>query len=53
MAYPIAIFFVALTAPIWGGALVAVMGLGLSLFFKAPLLLLLIFLAPFILNNFL
>lgn len=47
------LFFVALTIPIWGGALAGVVALGLTIFFKSPLLLLLIFLAPFILKNFL
>jgi uncharacterized protein (DUF697 family) len=52
MAQLLALFFVALTFPIWGGAIAAVMAGGLTLAFTHPWLLLAIFLAPFILRAF-
>jgi hypothetical protein len=49
----LAIAFVIVTIPIWGTAFAALLAAGIHLMFNAPWLLLLIFLAPFILRAFL
>ena len=53
MFYTIAaLAFMIVTVPIWGGAVAALLALGIQLMFSAPWLLLLIFLAPFIFRMF-
>ena len=53
MFYTIAaLAFVIVTMPIWGGAIAALLTVGIQLMFSAPWLLLLIFLAPFLLRIF-
>ena len=47
--YLFAIAFLCVTAPIWAGAICALIGTGFYLMFTHPLLLLAIFLAPFLL----
>jgi hypothetical protein len=53
MFYTIAaLAFMVVTMPIWGTAVAALFAFGIQLMFSAPWLLLLIFLAPFILRAF-
>ena len=53
MFYAIAaIAFMIVTLPIWGTAVAALFAFGIHLLFNAPWLLLLIFLAPFVLRMF-
>jgi hypothetical protein len=53
MFYTIAaLAFMIVTMPIWGTAVAALLALGIQLLFSAPWLLLLIFLAPFVLRMF-
>ena len=51
MANLAALFFLAVTLPLWGGALVAALGLGFHLLFNAPWLLVAIFAVPFALSK--
>jgi hypothetical protein len=53
MFYTIAaLAFLVITVPIWGTAVAALFAVGVQLMFNAPWLLLLIFLAPFVLRMF-
>jgi|LauGreDrversion4_2_1035121.scaffolds.fasta_scaffold765226_3 hypothetical protein len=49
----LAIAFVIVTIPVWGGAMAALLAFSIQLLFHAPWLLLVIFAAPFVLRAFL
>jgi hypothetical protein len=48
----VALAFMVVTMPVWGTAVAVLFALGIQLLFSAPWLLLLIFLAPFVLRMF-
>ena len=48
-AYLFAIAFLCVTAPIWAGAICALIGTGFYLMFTHPTVLVILFLAPFLL----